>query len=89
MIGEICKNCKSEAMQNYCPNCGTPVALKRINGQYILKEISSVLNFDKGILYPRSVKSPDFEANKKIRLDYKKNMKNYIDDGIIKTTTQS
>ena len=38
-------------MQNYCSNCGTPVALKRINGQYILKEISSVLNFDKGILY--------------------------------------
>ena len=32
----------------------------------------------------RSSKSPDFEGNKKIRLDYKKNMKNYIDDGIIK-----
>ncbi|MDB4402327.1 DUF3667 domain-containing protein [Algibacter sp.] len=51
MIGELCENCKSQVMQNYCPNCGTPIALKRIDGQYILKEISSVLNFDKGILY--------------------------------------
>lgn len=46
-----CNNCDSDAKQNYCPNCGTPVELKRINGQYILKEIGSVLNFDKGILY--------------------------------------
>ncbi len=50
-MGKICKKCKTEVRQNYCPNCGTPVALKRINGQYILKEIGSVLNFDKGILY--------------------------------------
>ena len=47
----VCKNCKTEVIQNYCPNCGTPAVLKRINGQYILKEISSVLNFDRGILY--------------------------------------
>ncbi|WP_430401207.1 DUF3667 domain-containing protein [Flavobacterium sp.] len=47
----VCKNCETEVIQNYCPNCGAPVVLKRINGQYILKEISSVLNFDRGILY--------------------------------------
>jgi hypothetical protein len=47
----VCKNCETEVIQNYCPNCGTPVVLIRINGQYILKEISSVLNFDRGILY--------------------------------------
>jgi hypothetical protein len=46
-----CNKCNSDVKQNYCPNCGTPVELKRINGQYILKEIGSVLNFDKGILY--------------------------------------
>lgn len=46
-----CNNCNSDVEQNYCPNCGTPAELKRINGQYILKEIGSVLNFDKGILY--------------------------------------
>lgn len=51
MMASICKKCKSEISQNYCSNCGTPVVLKRINGQYILEEISSVLNFDRGILY--------------------------------------
>ncbi len=50
-MSEICKKCASEVKQNYCSNCGTPVVLKRINGQYILKEIGSILNFDKGILY--------------------------------------
>lgn len=46
-----CKNCNSEATLHYCPNCGQPVDLKRINGQYIVHEISQVLNFEKGILY--------------------------------------
>ena len=50
-MASICKKCKSEIRQNYCSNCGSPAVLKRINGQYILKEISSVLNFDRGILY--------------------------------------
>ena len=45
-----CKNCKTEVNQNYCPNCGSPITLPRINGRYIFKEITSVLNFDKGIL---------------------------------------
>ena len=47
----ICKKCKSEISQNYCSNCGSPAKLKRINAQYIVNEISSVVNFDKGILY--------------------------------------
>lgn len=47
----FCKNCNTEITQNYCPNCGIPVELTRINGQYIVKEIGNVLNFDKGILY--------------------------------------
>lgn len=51
MMAGTCKKCKSEISQNYCSNCGTPVVLKRINGQYVLKEISSVLNFERGILY--------------------------------------
>jgi len=45
-----CKNCKTEVNQNYCPNCGIPISLQRINGRYIFKEITSVLSFDKGIL---------------------------------------
>jgi len=47
----ICKNCNTEIEQNFCPNCGQPSNLKRIDGQYVLSEISSVLNFDKGILF--------------------------------------
>ncbi len=47
----ICKNCIAEVKQNFCSNCGAPVVITRINGQYVLKEISSVLNFKKGIFY--------------------------------------
>jgi hypothetical protein len=48
---EICKNCKTEVAQNYCPNCGHPTILKRIDGQYIFQEIRNLLNFEKGILF--------------------------------------
>ncbi|MDB9874267.1 DUF3667 domain-containing protein [Flavobacteriaceae bacterium] len=51
MMAGICKKCKSEISQNYCSNCGSIAKLKRINAQYIVNEIGSVLNFDKGILY--------------------------------------
>lgn len=47
----ICKNCKTEITLNYCPNCGNPAKLERINRNYVIREIGSVLNFDKGILY--------------------------------------
>ncbi len=47
----ICTNCKTEIAQNYCPNCGHPHKLERVDGRYILFEIGSVLNFQKGILY--------------------------------------
>lgn len=47
----ICKKCNSEFEGNYCPNCGHPQKLERINGHYILSEITSVLNFQKGILF--------------------------------------
>jgi len=46
-----CKNCSAQANQNYCPSCGLPTKLKRINGNYILHEIKQVLNFDRGILF--------------------------------------
>ena len=47
----LCKNCNTEITQNYCPICGNPNSLKRIDGKYIATEIGSVLNLDKGILY--------------------------------------
>lgn len=48
---EYCKKCEKELIDNYCSNCGNPKELKRIDKKYIISEISSVLNFDKGILY--------------------------------------
>lgn len=48
---ENCKNCNTEITQNYCPNCGQPTKLKRIDGHYIIHEIEHVLHFERGILY--------------------------------------
>jgi len=48
---EHCKNCNLEISGNYCANCGQPVALKRIDGHYIVHEIEHVLHFEKGILF--------------------------------------
>ena len=50
-MGDTCKKCKAEVAKNYCPDCGTPTALDRINGQYMVREVGSVLNFEKGIFY--------------------------------------
>ncbi|MCE7057307.1 DUF3667 domain-containing protein [Algoriphagus sp. AGSA1] len=48
---EYCKKCALEITGNYCVGCGNAKELLRIDGRYIAKEISGVLNFDKGILY--------------------------------------
>ena len=46
-----CKDCNLVMEGNFCSNCGKPNELKRINKEYILNEIKSVLNFDKGFFY--------------------------------------
>lgn len=46
-----CKNCDLEVAQNYCPNCGQPAKIKRIDSHYIIHEIEHVLHFERGILY--------------------------------------
>ena len=46
-----CKNCNNEVSLNYCPNCGQPAKLKRIDQHYIIHEIEHVLHFERGILY--------------------------------------
>lgn len=48
---EHCKKCQKELIDNYCSSCGHPKKLKRINQQYIIDEIRSVFNLDKGLLY--------------------------------------
>lgn len=46
-----CKKCELEISGSYCANCGNPAELRRIDGKYIVNEVTSVLNFDRGILY--------------------------------------
>ena len=44
-----CPKCNYQVDGKYCSNCGRPVELPRINGQYIQQEIGSVLSLQKGI----------------------------------------
>jgi len=46
-----CKNCNTEVNSKFCPDCGQPTKLKRIDGHYILHEIEHVLHFERGILF--------------------------------------
>lgn len=46
-----CKNCNEEVNSKYCPNCGQPTELKRIDEHYIIHEIEHVLHFERGILF--------------------------------------
>jgi hypothetical protein len=46
-----CTNCNTTVTSNYCPDCGQPAKLKRINGHYIQHEIEHVLHFERGLLY--------------------------------------
>lgn len=46
-----CKNCNAIVTSSFCPDCGRPVSLPRIDGRYILQEIEHVLEFERGIFY--------------------------------------
>ena len=46
-----CRDCNIVITGNFCSNCGLPIEPKRIDRNYIVEEISSVLNFDKGFFY--------------------------------------
>lgn len=51
LMDRTCNKCDSVATQNYCPQCGQPQHLKRVDRSYILSEFGSVLNLERGILY--------------------------------------
>ncbi|WP_233138181.1 DUF3667 domain-containing protein [Mucilaginibacter sp. MD40] len=46
-----CGHCHTEIAYNYCPQCGQPAKLKRIDAHYIQHEVLHVLHFEKGIFY--------------------------------------
>lgn len=46
-----CKTCNTEVNTKFCPDCGQPTSLKRIDGKYIIHEIGHLLHFERGFLY--------------------------------------
>ncbi len=46
-----CKKCQFKFEGNYCPECGTPVDLERIDRRYILKQVVDVLAIKKGLFF--------------------------------------
>ena len=51
IIFEPCTKCGAAWTEDFCSKCGNPKTLAKIDGSYIISEIVSVLNFDKGIFY--------------------------------------
>jgi len=51
MQSNSCRKCKEPVEGNYCPNCGQPAQLKRIDGHYFIQEIASIFNAERGIVY--------------------------------------
>ena len=45
-----CKRCGSKLTGEFCSDCGNPKSLRRIDGRYVVSEVASIFNFDKGIL---------------------------------------
>ena len=46
-----CKNCNTPLNGSFCPTCGKPASLKRIDGPYIFSEIATFFYAEKGWLY--------------------------------------
>jgi hypothetical protein len=46
-----CKSCGNILNEKYCPNCGQPAKLKRIDKHYISHELLHLLHFEKGFFY--------------------------------------
>lgn len=60
-----CKNCNHEVTLEYCPACGYPAHLKRIDSHFIRHEILHVLHLEKGIFY--SIKELIIRPGKSVR----------------------
>ncbi len=49
---KTCSKCNEQNEDNYCPKCGTPFHVKRIDRKYILHEMEhSILHLENGIFY--------------------------------------
>jgi hypothetical protein len=43
-----CKNCNNQIGEDFCPKCGQPKTIKRIDLQYLVHEIQHLIHFEKG-----------------------------------------
>jgi hypothetical protein len=77
---EQCKKCEAELTDNFCSKCGNPKMLSKIDGKYIMSEIISVINFDKGIFYTikELLTKPGENVHKFIHSDRKRLVKPII-----------
>lgn len=48
---DFCPSCQSILSGPFCAACGKPKTLRRIDGSYVLDQIGSVFNLDKGFFY--------------------------------------
>ena len=47
-----CRNCTNNFDTKYCPNCGTPASIKRIDKKYVMHEIRhGILHLESGFLF--------------------------------------
>ena len=46
-----CRRCQNDVAGDFCPSCGLPREVPRINGAFLAAEIASLFNFKKGILH--------------------------------------
>jgi hypothetical protein len=51
MESQVCQKCSSEVTQKFCPGCGHPKVVTRIDAKYVLQELRSVWSFEKGFLF--------------------------------------
>jgi hypothetical protein len=74
-----CKNCYTplKPNENFCPNCGQPVTVKRIDSHYISHEIFHLLHFEKGLFYTlkQLTTKPGHSIREFIKVDRTKHMK--------------
>jgi len=48
---DSCKNCNEPVEWDYCPKCGQPAKLKRIDHHYIIQELGDFFYANKGLIY--------------------------------------
>ena len=48
---DSCKYCNEPVSGNFCPNCGQPVKLKKIDRRYVIHEITDVFNVNNKMFF--------------------------------------